>query len=326
MKFGRTTGILSPSSVGPAKVKRAVSVAGSLFTATITSNQQELNLATWATSQGWKPNQPGNITVNSGVYIWSNNTANAALTTGSWQYGLTLVNNGYIMGMGGNGTSGGNAFPGGAAINLVTNANIINLGYIAGGGGGGAGWGGLGGGGAGGGLSALGNVAGGAPGQTGLYGAGGRILPGTGGASVNTTGIQSSTSVGANGGGAGGGGSAYTQSVSYLNSPYGTWSFLFVGAEHYAGAGGGGWGAKGGDAVYYSDNRDGNGNISVVAYANISGAGGSGSGQGGNTTVTGTYSTSTFYRGGTGGSAIQLNNFSVTWQGSNTGAVYGNVS
>jgi hypothetical protein len=118
----------------------------SLFTANISSNQLQLNLATWATSQGWDGVSPAEITINSNVYVYSNNINTPALTTGNFPNGLTLVVYGYIIGKGGKGgkstdnintcVSGEN---GGTALSLGCNTIIVGYnGYIAGGGGGGS--------------------------------------------------------------------------------------------------------------------------------------------------------------------------------------------
>ena len=180
--------------------------APSAFTATITTNQQELNLATWATGEGWDGTSEAIIGVDIGVYIWSDNTAIPALTTGTFPGGLTIINNGFIIGKGGQG--GGTevtvvsplttgqvlAEAGGPAISLDTDAFIDSaLGYIGGGGGGGGipGFfcnGGTGGGGAGGGR-----------GGPSTWSADG---PGAG----TTAELQSSTQPGGAGGGLGGSG------------------------------------------------------------------------------------------------------------------------
>lgn len=119
----------------------------SQFVATITSNVQELNLRTWLVSLGWNQTAPVVVTVASGVYIWSDNTANAALNMGgSYPGGLTLINNGFIIGKGGDGgymvaSTGAYVNPtaGGPAITLTGPISIDNTnGYIGGGGGGGS--------------------------------------------------------------------------------------------------------------------------------------------------------------------------------------------
>jgi hypothetical protein len=151
------------------------------------------------------------ITVNNGVYVYSTDTATSALTITGAAAGdtVTLVNNGFIIGKGGNGVASGisnppiNGLPGGPAMSLGFNINITNNSYIAGGGGSGAVAGypanGTSGGGAGGGNGATdgpyaGGIGGG-PGQAGAQGTssssnfpnmgggggGGRILPGVGG-------------------------------------------------------------------------------------------------------------------------------------------------
>ena len=159
--------------------------------AEIIANKKELDLSAWALDRGWNGISPATITVKAGVYIWSDNTNVPALKIDGFPGGLTLINNGYIMGRGGDGGSraatrwgaaapwlGGplppisdrdpdqvrlqetnsiNGWPGGDAIQITTTSEIAitNQGAIGGGGGGGAGGGdgnyGGGGGGAGGG-------------------------------------------------------------------------------------------------------------------------------------------------------------------------------
>jgi hypothetical protein len=114
---------------------------GFLFEATISTNQQELNLATWAAGQGWNGTDNAQITIASGVYVWSNSVSTPALTTGSFPNGLTLIVNGYVMGKGGKGGGSSSAAgeSGGPAISLGTDITIVGgtNGYIGGGGGGG---------------------------------------------------------------------------------------------------------------------------------------------------------------------------------------------
>ena len=191
--------------------------------------------------------------VNSGVYVYSTNTANAGLTVAALNVAdtVSIVNNGFIMGMGGRagGDASGGATvvspeAGGPAISISRSVNITNNSSIAGGGGGGArgsgsAYSGDGGGGAGGGPSGAFAVGGG-PGQPGVavnsaY-SGGRILPGSlanqaggaGGASEDAS-FEMPTN-----GGAGG----------LTNQPGQTMTTLEYNAV--GGAGGGGWGAAGG--------------------------------------------------------------------------------
>ena len=89
----------------------------------------------------------GTLTIPSGTYIWSNSTSTPALTIDLDN--VTIINNGYIIGKGGNGGHESAGTAGGPAIR-VTGSNVTitnNSGaYIAGGGGGGGGgWGAAGG-------------------------------------------------------------------------------------------------------------------------------------------------------------------------------------
>jgi len=152
-----------------------------MWRGTITVNRKELNLNAWALERGWNGVSPATITVGTGIYIWSDNISTPALKIDSFPGGLTLINNGFIMGRGGDGGSraavawgsrdaagawtGGpvppisdrdetqvtdqetnylNGWPGGDAIQITTTSVItINNegGAIGGGGGGGAGGG-----------------------------------------------------------------------------------------------------------------------------------------------------------------------------------------
>ena len=76
------------------------------WTGTISTNQTNLNLATWASANGWNGTSAATITINSGVYVYSTSTGTPGLTTGSFPGGLTRINNGYIMGPGGTGGGG----------------------------------------------------------------------------------------------------------------------------------------------------------------------------------------------------------------------------
>ena len=126
--------------------------SGGNFVFTIASNQTNANLRTLAVSAGWNQSSPVIATISGGVYISSNSTGTPALTvSGSFPGGVTLVNNGIIVGMGGAGGagSGANASPtviagsngssGGLALSVSSTISINNAGTIAGGGGGGGG-------------------------------------------------------------------------------------------------------------------------------------------------------------------------------------------
>lgn len=238
------------------------------------------------------------ITVNSGVYLYSTSTAGYGynLTGGTTGDTITLVNNGYICGMGGL----GGAYNGGAALNVGTGISItVNntnaSAYIGGGGGGGANSGGGGAGGGAGGpivntFPASGG-AGGAPGAVGgnggtgggccccagSGGGGGRIFPGSGGAAGGRGG-------GGIGGGAGGGGGGYAAGPTGSAGGTGGGSNSGGGSSLFGGGGGGGWGATGG------------------------------------TWTAGPVS------GGSGGKAVNLNGKTVTWVSGNTTRVWGSVA
>ena len=251
--FGVASGAISMSN-GYGKANQ--------FAFTISSNQTNANLATLATNAGWNGSSKVVATIGSGVYISSNSTGTPALTVnGSFAGGVELINNGYIVGMGGNGGSAnsGSGSAGGTALSVFTVISITNNGTVAGGGGGGGagGWGRIsdgyqayryanGGGGGGGRSSAAANSSGGTGGGTGGAGTVSSAGSGGGGATVSNYG----------GGGyayGGGGGSG------------GNWGSNGNGGGtggHVSGIGGGsggGGGGAGGAAV------SGNGNITWVA-------------------------------------------------------------
>ena len=268
------------------------------------------------------------VTIAGGVYVYSTDTSVAGLTITCTTSGDTCIlnNNGYIMGMGGNGGDGPTATkfgkPGGTALKLGCPTVVNNSSYIAGGGGGGAaqgaggGSGAGGGGGAGGGAGGYGRFwtggapggAGGAVGQPGSAGArtqnntstsgglarmdsggggGGRILPGSGGAYGTVPRAGGNNgSFSGQGGGAGGGGGGTINAYDQAS---------------YGGAGGAG-------------NSSGNGPVFLFG-----GAGGGGWGaSGGNGHPT---SGST---GGAGGKAIDKSGYTLTY--GSVGTIYGGVS
>lgn len=231
------------------------------------------------------------ITVNAGVYLYSTSTATPGLTLTGGTAGdtITLVNQGYIMGQGGNGgNSVSSGAAGGPALSLSFNTTINNTyatAYIGGGGGGGGGSFSGGGGGAGGGTGGTGERAGGGGG--GLGGSGGN-----GGGASSTGGI---------GGGAGGGGGSW-------GGPKGLDGGGGGGGRIFPGVGGGGGGAGGS-----ANNAGGAGTIPESSGGGGGwGASGGGTGYGGG--------------GGAGGKAVALNGRTVTWVSGNTTRVYGAVS
>lgn len=194
------------------------------FSFTISANVSNANLRSLAVAAGWNEDSAVVATINSGIYVSSNSTGTPALTVnGTFPNGVSLINNGYIIGMGGNGgagmyapsstsgsatnpnrgTAGGNALTASVAVSITNNGTIGG----GGGGGGGSGWGsysvdaynsaGVGGGGGGGGRSSnAANTTGGAGGgvaaqyyikYTGNAGTGGTVSAvGTGGAGRST--------------------------------------------------------------------------------------------------------------------------------------------
>lgn len=128
--------------------------AGVNLSLTIASNTTNYNMRTAFVNAGWDGTTPltGTVTINSGVTVYSTSTGVYALQTGtSYPAGSTiaLVNNGTILGKGGNGGRGGNYAAGGSsgtaagpAFYAGAGVTVTNNGRIAGGGGGGGGGGG----------------------------------------------------------------------------------------------------------------------------------------------------------------------------------------
>lgn len=126
-----------------------------LFSYVITTNQSDVDLYTFAIAQGWDGFVPVEVTLNSGVIIWSTSTTTPALSiSGSFPNGVTFTNSGTIVGDGGDGGNGGVAASlvadrvnptsgqaGGTALAVSVTTTFNNLGTIAGGGGGGGGGG-----------------------------------------------------------------------------------------------------------------------------------------------------------------------------------------
>lgn len=326
-------------------------LASPSFSFTIYSHIDQANLRTLAVNAGWNQSSPVTATLAAGYYIYSTNTGVAALTIdGSWPGGVTFVNNGYVMGMGGHGGGYYNnvstavaiqnweVSSGGNAINLGTSCTIQNNSYIGGGGGGGSyGAAGLtGGGGAGGGVSgsfyywaggtnpvySRAGAAGGGLGSNGSNGSGsgattnlspsdaatggggGRIMPGsnTGSPSVSNGTVTLYAGFGGGGGNTGGdasipevAGSGNLSSVGIGGSAGGSGAASLYAGYYYTGGasgGGGGWGASGGR---------GQGDTAIA------------------TSTVQTYPSVT-----TGGKAVHLNGYSVTWAA--TGTRYGAIS
>lgn len=275
-----------------------------LFIYNITENVQEINFRTYLLTKGWDGTAPVQLSLAAGNYLWSNSTAVAAVTTGTFPGGLIFTNNGFIMGKGGAGgdSSSLNGLPGGDAISLSASCSIINNGYIGGGGGGGgsyvreyyAGGGGGAGGGDGGpdsrwpavDVAGEGNGLGGAIGAFGNNGTGNELA-------YNGA-----------GGSAGGGGGGYNQRN--------------LGRDYPGGGGGGGRIFPGARTVARGEGAGYGGGSNEVGGNNT----GRGAGGGGGWGAAGGSSS---YAGGAGGRAIALNGFVATL-GGNTTRIYGTVS
>jgi hypothetical protein len=278
-----------------------------LFSFTILTSQQEANLRTLALAAGWNGSSPVAATVNAGVYIWSDNTGVAGLTiNGSWPGGITLINNGFIIGKGGTGGLATNpraGNPGGPAVSLGANVSITNNSYIAGGGGGGGAALGGGGGGAGGGNGGNGLLAGATAGAGGAIGSSG----GAGGNSIYSSG----GSGGGAGGGGGGGTAVFPPPPPSGGGGGGGGGRILPGTGGAGGTGGTATGGAGGSA---------NSAGSVASPSNTSASSGGGGGWG----ASGAVSVAGSNAGGAGGKAIALNGFSVTYI--TMGTIYGAVS
>jgi hypothetical protein len=300
------------------------------FTFSISQHIDRANLRSLAVAAGWNQSSAVIATLASGYYIYSTSVGTPALTIdGSFPGGVTLVNNGFIMGKGGNGASptstsynsvsaGQN---GGHGISLGVSCTIFNNSYIAGGGGGGGGNGSTGqystiiepgGGGAGGGeggrgynsLAAVFATGGGGGGlgssgangglSTGAYtnhgaGGGGRVLPSSRTTQVNVR------AAGANPGLGGSGGGTPLKAIAsvdtYGGGPNEAGFSTTSATTGTTGGGGGGWGASGGSSFNATALY-----VSAVYIAPF----------------------------GAGGKCVALNGYSVSWAA--TGNRYGAIS
>lgn len=116
------------------------------FDLLISGNLTNVDLRALCVSSGWNEIAAVTVTVNGGVYISGNGVSNAMVVSGSFPNGVTLINNGVIIGFGGVGGAGGsgaqNGFAGGPGYTgfaTYVPITIANNGFIAGGGGGGGG-------------------------------------------------------------------------------------------------------------------------------------------------------------------------------------------
>jgi hypothetical protein len=119
-------------------------IAASGNSLNIIADTANFNLRTALLANGWNGTSPviASINIASGVAVYSNSTSSPAFDTGAALPAgshITLINNGIIVGKGGNGAAGytANGGAGGKAMNISTAIDINNLGIIGGGGGGG---------------------------------------------------------------------------------------------------------------------------------------------------------------------------------------------
>jgi hypothetical protein len=132
--------------------------SGFVFNQTISSDTTNYNLKSAAIAAGWDQSKPliATVTINAGVYVYSTSTGSYAFDTGSSFYAgstLALINNGTILGRGGDGGQGAfynsgtdsivganrNGTTAGPAFIARYAISVTNNGTIGGGGGGGGG-------------------------------------------------------------------------------------------------------------------------------------------------------------------------------------------
>ena len=197
---------------------------------TVSSNTVNLNLFTFATANGWDGETGVNLIVAAGVWLYSNNNSTGGLIIPSTMTGVSIVNNGNIIGMGGhgNGGSGGDAIQNSFVGTTITNNSGA---FIAGGGGGGAGAYGGGGAGQTGALGSSAQNSGGAAGTA-------RGVPyqghGCSGATNNWGSIATNTHAFSYGYGGGGGNGAHagsTGSFCHANGQVAYYDYVFTGAS-----------------------------------------------------------------------------------------------
>jgi hypothetical protein len=297
------------------------------------------------------------VTVSSGVYLYATSTGNYGLSLSGATSGdtVTIVNNGFIMGQGGNGGGGAsgngnatliNGTAGGPALNLGIGVNpTINnqSGYIGGGGGGGGGY-----------VQTFGT-------PYANYGAGGGAGGGNGGGNWNYNGQsfaaggsggaigsagQTPATSPANRGGGGGRIMPATNTQFTGNNSSDTSKFKYsFGLQGTGGQGGGTGRAEGiASSTVETWNQLGGGtNTAAIStltgftfktgggssYFHFAGSGGGYGAAGSNYSNGGnTYVGSTWGVGAAGGKAVNLNGRSITWTGgsASTSRVYGAVS
>lgn len=276
------------------------------------AQRQEITVSSFISSGG-------TLRIPSNIWVWSNSTGTAALTV---DIPCTIINEGKIIGRGGNGGQRGQtAGSGGYAVRITSSGVTIQNAsgaYIAGGGGGGGsresnpiykeGQGG-GGGGAGGGNGGVGDSRGGETAQDAAGGTGGALN--ASGSNGSTPSLQGTDY----GGGGGGGGRVLPGSTTsgFVSSTY-SYSRGGLGGSG-GGVGGEGDQADGGDG---SGANNVGGNAVLSGYPDVGGGGG-----GGGWGARGGYvGSGPSYAGGNGGAAIsKTTSYTLT----NNGTIYGST-
>jgi hypothetical protein len=301
--------------------------ASKKFTLTISATATNVNADTILIAAGWNSASFFQITIDAGVTVYSTSTSTGGLNiSGSYPYGFAVINNGVVMGMGGDGgyaTSGTGANlagrVGGPALNIVNSFTTAQMSVtnsvgatLAGGGGGGAGM-----------LNSGGEIYGGGGGGAG-GGSGGQSYqarggfqlgsPGGGGALGGSGGSGSGQGAsGGTGGGSGGGGGGYRlDGISSIRNGGGS------------GGGGGrilpGTGGAGGNSAAAGGSGNAVGGSISSGGDNVGATGGGGWGAtGGNFT-----SSQGSISGGAGGYAVAKNGSTVPI--TNSGTIYGTVA
>jgi hypothetical protein len=243
------------------------------FPFSITASAANVDLRTAALAAGWNGSDRPVCTINGGVIISSSSTGSYALTiSGAFPGGVELINNGTILGKGGDGGLGGAASAGcacfafsrggttagsnaGPGLLVQVAVKLDNAsGRIAGGGGGGGG----------GNTGSFVSSGGGGGGGTGT-GAGGGIAFSSfcNGNTVGSAGTSTAGGAGGNGGSGGGGGckSSENGGAGGAGGSYGS-----IGTSGNGGAGGpGGGGGAAGNAIV------GNSFINYISTGTING-------------------------------------------------------
>jgi hypothetical protein len=150
---------LTAKTVAPTLTLDVVPPISPTYPVTIASSISNANVFSIAKTAGWDANNGlVVVTINSGVTITSTSTGSYAMEIPNYFYGgLKIINNGTIIGRGGNAGAGGSATAynsgaggaagaaGGPALFTASPVRISNAGRISGGGGGGGGGGSTGG-------------------------------------------------------------------------------------------------------------------------------------------------------------------------------------